>query len=60
VCAAGEISLAGEIRPAAQSGRRAAEARRLGYGTLLGPDAATVRGAIQQAVQGGDALGPER
>jgi DNA repair protein RadA/Sms len=60
VCAAGEISLAGEIRPAAQSGRRSAEARRLGYAALLGPDAATVRGAINQAVQGGESLGPER
>jgi DNA repair protein RadA/Sms len=60
ICAAGEISLAGEIRPAAQSGRRSAEARRLGYATLLGPDAVTVRGAIHQAVQGGESLGPER
>jgi DNA repair protein RadA/Sms len=60
ICAAGEISLAGEIRPAAQSGRRSAEARRLGYPALLGPDAATVRGAIHQAVQGGETLGPER
>jgi DNA repair protein RadA/Sms len=60
ICAAGEISLAGEIRPAAQSGRRSTEARRLGYATLLGPDAVTVRGAIHQAVQGGESLGPER
>lgn len=48
VAAAGEISLAGEIRAAPQAARREAEARRLGFGPLLGPDCATLRGAIQQ------------
>jgi DNA repair protein RadA/Sms len=49
LCATGEISLAGEIRPAAQGPRREAEARRLGFPTHLGPDVATVKGAIAQA-----------
>ncbi|MDH2443797.1 DNA repair protein RadA [Amnibacterium sp. CER49] len=50
LAASGEISLAGEIRPAAQSSRRENEARRLGYGTLLGPDIATLRDAIGMAI----------
>jgi len=49
LCATGEISLAGDIRPAAQAPRREAEARRLGFPTHLGPDVATIKGAIQQA-----------
>jgi DNA repair protein RadA/Sms len=50
LCAAGEISLAGEIRPAQQGPRRESEARRLGFGALLGPDVATLRTAIAQAL----------
>ena len=46
----GEISLAGEIRPVLQAARREAEAKRLGFGTLLGPDLARLRDAILAAV----------
>jgi DNA repair protein RadA/Sms len=50
VAVSGEISLAGEIRPATQAARREAEAKRLGFGTLLGPDLAHLRDAILQAI----------
>lgn len=50
VAVCGEISLAGEIRPATQAARREAEAKRLGFGTLIGPDLARLRDAIVQAV----------
>jgi DNA repair protein RadA/Sms len=50
LCASGEISLAGEIRPAQQGPRRESEARRLGFAGLLGPDVATLRTAIAQAL----------
>jgi DNA repair protein RadA/Sms len=50
VAVSGEISLAGEIRPANQAARREAEAKRLGYTTLLGPDLARLRDAIVAAV----------
>ena len=50
VAVTGEISLAGEIRPAVQADRREAEAKRLGYRTLLGPDLATLRDAILEAI----------
>lgn len=59
LCAAGEISLTGEIRPATQGPRRESEARRLGFTTMLGPDAATLSGAIDQARNGGPP-GPAR
>jgi len=50
VAVSGEISLAGEIRPATQAARRESEAKRLGFGTLLGPDLAHIRDAILQAI----------
>jgi DNA repair protein RadA/Sms len=50
IAVCGEISLAGEIRPVMQAARREAEAKRLGFGTLLGPDLARLRDAIIEAV----------
>ncbi len=50
VAVTGEISLAGEIRPAVQAQRRESEARRLGFTTLIGPDLAKLRDAIVAAV----------
>lgn len=50
VAVSGEISLAGEIRPAVQAARREAEAKRLGFTTLIGPDLARLRDAIVAAV----------
>ena len=52
VAVCGEISLAGEIRPVMQASRREAEAKRLGFGTLLGPDLARLRDAIVEAIAG--------
>ncbi|GAA2751236.1 DNA repair protein RadA [Amnibacterium kyonggiense] len=50
IAVCGEISLAGEIRPAVQASRRESEAKRLGFGTLLGPDLAWLRDAVIEAV----------
>ncbi|MGT2425861.1 DNA repair protein RadA [Amnibacterium kyonggiense] len=50
IAVCGEISLAGEIRPAVQAARRESEAKRLGFGTLLGPDLAWLRDAVIEAV----------
>ncbi|MWB99076.1 DNA repair protein RadA [Agromyces seonyuensis] len=47
----GEISLAGEVRPVAAAPRRAAEAKRLGYTTILDGDAGSVRSAVTLAMQ---------
>ena len=47
--AVGEISLAGEIRPVAQSAQRASEARRLGFTTLIDSEAVHVREALRLA-----------
>jgi DNA repair protein RadA/Sms len=47
--AVGEISLAGEIRPVAAAKQRAAEARRLGYTTIIDGDAGSLKDAIQAA-----------
>ncbi|MEO7720428.1 MAG: DNA repair protein RadA [Pseudolysinimonas sp.] len=47
--AVGEISLAGEIRPVAAAKQRAAEARRLGYTTIVDGDAGSLKNAIQAA-----------
>jgi DNA repair protein RadA/Sms len=52
VAVSGEISLAGEIRPAVQAARRESEAKRLGFTTLIGPDLARLRDAIVAAVAG--------
>lgn len=47
--AVGEISLAGEIRPVAQAAQRAAEARRLGFSTLIDSETLHLREALRQA-----------
>lgn len=52
VAAIGEISLAGEIRPATSGGRRRSEATRLGYRTILDEDAGHIRAAVGQALRG--------
>ena len=49
MAAVGEISLAGEIRPVAAAKQRAAEARRLGYTTIIDGDAGPLKDAIQVA-----------
>lgn len=48
--AIGEISLAGEIRPASQERRRATEAKRLGYAKVLDASVALVREAVRVTV----------
>jgi len=45
----GEISLAGEIRPASSSKQRVAEARRLGFSTVIDAEAAHLREAMRLA-----------
>jgi len=45
----GEISLAGEIRPASNSKQRVAEARRLGFSTVIDSDAIHLREAVRLA-----------
>ena len=45
----GEISLAGEIRPASNAKQRVAEARRLGFSTVIDSDALHLREAIRLA-----------
>jgi DNA repair protein RadA/Sms len=50
--AVGEISLAGEIRPVAAAKQRAAEARRLGYTTIVDDSAGPLREAIRVAFAG--------
>jgi DNA repair protein RadA/Sms len=47
--AVGEISLAGEIRPVAAAKQRAAEARRLGYTTIVDETTGTLREVIENA-----------
>ena len=49
LAAVGEISLAGEIRPASQSKQRVAEAKRLGFSTVLDADAIHLREALRLA-----------
>lgn len=44
--AVGEISLAGEVRPAAAAAQRAAEARRLGYTTIVDSEAGSLASII--------------
>ncbi|TBN57938.1 DNA repair protein RadA [Glaciihabitans arcticus] len=50
--AIGEISLAGEIRPASNSKQRTSEAQRLGFSTIIDADAAHLREAIRLAFAG--------
>ncbi|MGV8970719.1 MAG: DNA repair protein RadA [Rhodoglobus sp.] len=45
----GEISLAGEIRPASNAKQRVAEARRLGFSTVIDSDAMHLREAMRLA-----------
>jgi len=47
--ATGEISLAGEIRPASSAKLRAAEARRLGFKTVIDSEALHIREAVRLA-----------
>ena len=49
MAAVGEISLAGEIRPVAAAKQRAAEARRLGYTTIVDSEAGPLATAIRLA-----------
>ena len=48
----GEISLAGEIRPASHAKQRVTEARRLGFSTVIDSDAMHLREAIRLAFTG--------
>ncbi|PZE77691.1 DNA repair protein RadA [Curtobacterium sp. MCBD17_019] len=49
LAAAGEISLAGEIRPTTGEKQRVSEARRLGFTTVLGADSEHLREALRVA-----------
>jgi DNA repair protein RadA/Sms len=57
MAAVGEISLAGEIRPVSQAKRRAAEAKRLGFSTVLDAESGHLREALRLAFAG---VGSER
>ena len=46
VVALGEVGLGGELRPATRYATRAAEARRLGFGRLIGPGEGRGRGRV--------------
>ena len=54
--AVGELSLAGEIRPASAARKRVAEARRLGYEHVLDDSAVHLRGAVETITLLSDAL----
>ena len=60
VAAVGEISLAGEVRPAALEDRRAAEANRLGYRDIIRATTGTVVAAVSQAKRFADQAAPPR
>ncbi len=49
LAAVGEISLAGEVRPVSQAKQRVAEARRLGYSTVLDADLSHLCEALRTA-----------
>lgn len=51
----GEISLAGEIRPASNAKQRVTEARRLGFSTVIDSDAIHLREAVRLAFAGSTA-----
>jgi DNA repair protein RadA/Sms len=51
----GEISLAGEIRPASNSKQRVSEAKRLGFTTVIDSDAIHLREAVRLAFAGSTA-----
>ncbi len=48
----GEISLAGEIRPASNGKQMAAEAKRLGFSTVIDSEAVHLREAVRLAFLG--------
>jgi DNA repair protein RadA/Sms len=48
----GEISLAGEIRPASSTQQRLAEAARLGFDTVIDSEASHIREALRLAFAG--------
>jgi DNA repair protein RadA/Sms len=50
LAAVGEISLAGEIRPASSAKRRGAEAARLGFTTLIDEGATSIGDALRRAL----------
>jgi DNA repair protein RadA/Sms len=50
LAAFGEISLAGEVRPVTAAKQRAAEAKRLGYTTILDVAAGSVHSAVERAM----------
>jgi len=52
MAAVGEISLAGEIRPASNAKQRTAEARRLGFSTVIDSEAIHLREALRLAFAG--------
>jgi DNA repair protein RadA/Sms len=49
VAAIGEISLAGELRPVTGARQRVAEAKRLGYTTVIDGEAGSVQNALRAA-----------
>jgi DNA repair protein RadA/Sms len=51
----GEISLAGEIRPASNAKQRTSEARRLGFSTIIDSEAMHLREAVRLAFAGSTA-----
>jgi DNA repair protein RadA/Sms len=51
----GEISLAGEIRPASNAKQRVSEAKRLGFSTVIDSDAVHLREAVRLAFLGSTA-----
>ncbi len=53
LAAVGEISLAGEIRPASQGRRRAQEAARLGFTTVLDDGLETIGAALRESLSRG-------
>jgi len=52
LAAVGEISLAGEIRPVSNAKQRIAEARRLGFDTVLDSSAGQIHDAVKRAFAG--------
>ncbi|MET0161937.1 MAG: DNA repair protein RadA [Microbacteriaceae bacterium] len=58
LAAIGEISLAGEVRAASASDRRRSEGSRLGFSTIVGDEAATLREALRRAFAAAQTGGP--
>jgi DNA repair protein RadA/Sms len=53
LAAVGEISLAGEIRPVSNAKQRVAEAKRLGFETILDSDAGQIADAVRSVLPKG-------